>query len=146
VSSRIENSVGQFWKRLRSTKGCNARRKREKLVEMLIQYLNVLTSVHFYLKAQKPVVCQGFIGFNDQTQARRARWDISGRMISLTQRIPEKTQETGIHVPGGVRTRNSNKGVAADLCRRPHGHWTRPVSVHSYKCGLTLRSVCRVPQ
>jgi hypothetical protein len=45
---------------------------------MLIQYLNNgLTSVHFYLKAQKPVVCQGFIGLNDQTQARRARWDTS---------------------------------------------------------------------
>jgi len=28
VSSRNEDSGGQFWKRLRSTKNCNARRRR----------------------------------------------------------------------------------------------------------------------
>jgi hypothetical protein len=36
VSNRTGNIGGQFWKRLRSTKGCNARRTRERLVEILI--------------------------------------------------------------------------------------------------------------
>ena len=30
ISSSIESSVGQFWKRLRLTKDCNARRKKKK--------------------------------------------------------------------------------------------------------------------
>jgi len=34
-------------------------------------------------------------------------------------------KETDIHVPGGIRTRNSSKRVAADPRPRPRGYWDR---------------------
>jgi hypothetical protein len=42
--------------------------------------------------------------------------------------VPDNTQlskETDIHSPGGIRTRNSSKRVAADACLRPRGPWNR---------------------
>ena len=51
-------------------------------------------------------------------------WDSSGRVISSTQRsLPDSTlrrQETYIHAPGWVRTRNPSKRAAADSRHRPH--------------------------
>jgi hypothetical protein len=51
----------------------------------------------------------------------------SGWVISPTQRpLPDNTQhpqETDIHSPGGIRTRNLSKRAAADLRLRPSGHW-----------------------
>jgi hypothetical protein len=50
----------------------------------------------------------------------------SGRVISPTQiPVPDNTQhsqQTDIHVPGGIRTRNPSKRAAADLRLRPRGH------------------------
>jgi hypothetical protein len=43
-------------------------------------------------------------------------------------RLPDKTQhsqETPIHAPGGIRTRNPSKPAAAEPCLRPRGHWDR---------------------
>jgi hypothetical protein len=42
--------------------------------------------------------------------------------------LPDNTQHsqgTDIHVPGGIRTRNSSQCAAADPRLRPHGHWNR---------------------
>ena len=50
-------------------------------------------------------------------------------MISPSQRPqPDNTQhsqETDIHDPGGIRTRNPSKRVAVDGRLRPRGHWDR---------------------
>ena len=35
------------------------------------------------------------------------------------------TLTTGIHVPGGIRTRNPSKRTAANPRLRPRGHWDR---------------------
>jgi len=35
------------------------------------------------------------------------------------------SQQTDIHAPGGIRTHNPNKQVAAGLCLRLRGHWNR---------------------
>jgi hypothetical protein len=35
------------------------------------------------------------------------------------------TQETDIHTPGGIRTRNPSKRAAADPRLRPRGNWDR---------------------
>jgi hypothetical protein len=55
------------------------------------------------------------------------RQDFSGRGIGPSQRsLPVKTQysqETGIHAPGGIQTRNPSKRAAADQPLRPRGHW-----------------------
>jgi hypothetical protein len=35
------------------------------------------------------------------------------------------TQQTNIHAPSGIRTRNPSNQAAADLRLRPRGHWDR---------------------
>jgi hypothetical protein len=55
---------------------------------------------------------------HDHTQTRHTRYDSSGRVISPTQRpLPDNTQhsqQTNIHVPSTIRTRNPSKRAAAD--------------------------------
>jgi len=50
-------------------------------------------------------------------------------MISSSQRLlPDNTQhsqQTDIHVPGGIRTHNLSWRSAADLRLRPRGYWDR---------------------
>ena len=50
-------------------------------------------------------------------------------MISSSQRpLPNNTrhsQQTNIHAPGGIRTHGLSRLAAADLRRRPRGHWDR---------------------
>jgi hypothetical protein len=57
------------------------------------------------------------------------RQDSSGRGISPTQRpVPDNTQrsqETDVHAPGEIRTRNPSKRKAEDSCLKPRGHWDR---------------------
>jgi hypothetical protein len=66
-----------------------------------------------------------------QAMTHHSRQDSSGRMISSSQRhLPDNTQppkKTDIHGPGGMRTRNLSKRVAADPRLRPRGHWNRPI-------------------
>ena len=61
------------------------------------------------------------------------RQNSSGRVIGPSQRpLPDKTQylrylRTGIHAPGGIRTRSPSKRAAAAADRRltPRGNWDR---------------------
>ena len=46
----------------------------------------------------------------------------SAKLLSLL-----KTQNTNIHYPGRIRTRNPSKLVAADPRVRPLGHWDRRI-------------------
>jgi len=61
----------------------------------------------------------------------RLEWDFSGRVIVPSQRtLPDNTQhsqETDIHAPGKIRTRNSSKWATANPRVRPHGHCDRLV-------------------
>jgi len=36
---------------------------------------------------------------------------------------PQHSQETNIHVTGGIRTHNPSKQTAVDLHLRPRDHW-----------------------
>ena len=53
----------------------------------------------------------------------------SGRAISPKQRLlldnTQHSQQTDIYAPGGIRTHNPSKRVAADPRLRPHGHRNR---------------------
>jgi len=64
-----------------------------------------------------------------QTRTHHSRQDSSGRVISSSQRpLPDNTQhsqQTNIHVPGGIRTDNLSRRAAADLRLRSRGHWDR---------------------
>ena len=63
------------------------------------------------------------------TQEHHTREDSSARVIGPSQRPltenKQHSQETNIHAPGGIRTRNSNKRASADPRLRPRGHWDR---------------------
>jgi hypothetical protein len=39
--------------------------------------------------------------------------------------LPDNTQQTNIHAPGGIRTHDHSRRAAADLCLRPRGRWVR---------------------
>jgi hypothetical protein len=70
-------------------------------------------------------------GLRDHTYwTHHTRYDSSGRGIGPAQRpVPDNTQhsqETDVHVPGGVRTYNTSKRPAAERRLRPHGYWDRP--------------------
>jgi hypothetical protein len=43
------------------------------------------------------------------------------------------SQQTNIHAPGGIRTHDPSKHLAADLQLRPRGHWDRP-HFHLWRC------------
>ena len=65
-----------------------------------------------------------------------SRQDSSGRVISSSQRsLPDNTrhsQQTNIHAPGGIRTRNPSKRAAAERRLRPCGHWDRRKIYRTY--------------
>ena len=64
---------------------------------------------------------------HDRTQTHHSRQDSSGRVISPTQRpLPDSaqhSQETHIHVKGGIRTQNPSMRAVADPRLRQRGHW-----------------------
>jgi len=81
---------------------------------------------------QQPLVGQGLliiVASRSHSDAPHTRHDSSGRVISPTQRpLPDNTQhsqETDIHVSGGIRTRNPSKLAAADQRLRLRCHWER---------------------
>jgi hypothetical protein len=50
-----------------------------------------------------------------------------GRVISSSQRpLPDNTQQTNIHAPGGIWNHDRSRRAAVDLRLRPRGHWDRP--------------------
>ena len=83
---------------------------------------------------------------HDHTQTHHTRQDSSGRVTSPTQRpVPNNTQhsqQTDIHVPGGIQTRNPGKRAAANPRLRPCGHWDQRMCVCVCVCVCT-HTQCR---
>ena len=86
------------------------------------------------------------------TTTHHNRQDSAGRVIRSSQRpLPDNTQhsqQTDIHVPGGIRTHDLSRRAAVDLSLRPRGHWDRHatlitddkfISVHLNISKLPLR-------
>ena len=68
-------------------------------------------------------------GFLDHIQRRITvgrtpldEWSARRRDLYLTT---QHSQQTDIHAPGGIRTRNFSRRAAADLRLRRRGHWDR---------------------
>jgi len=63
------------------------------------------------------------------TAMHHSRWDSPGQVISSSQKpLPDNTQhsqQTDIHVPGGIRTHDLSRLEAVDLRPRPRGYWDR---------------------
>jgi len=79
-----------------------------------------------WLDSPQWVTASSLSTLHDHPQTHHSRQDFSGRVISLTQRpLPDNTQhsqETDIHAPGGIPTRNPKKRAAAYPLCRPRGH------------------------
>jgi hypothetical protein len=88
----------------------------------------MLTTYLFFFLVQQPpwTRASSFTRFV-HTTTHHSRYDFSGRVISSSQRpLPDNTQhsqQTDIHVPGGIRTHNPSKRAAADPRLRPRGYW-----------------------
>ena len=82
--------------------------------------------------AQPPLVGQGVLIIEDSGSHSETPHPVGLLCTSdhPSQRpLPDNTQqsqETGIHDPGRIRTRNPSKKAAADPRLRPRGHWDRP--------------------
>ena len=79
------------------------------------------------------VMASSFLRFLDHTQGRTTvgrtpldEWSARRRNLYLTT---HNTQQTNIHAPGGIRTRDLSKRVAADLRLRPRGYWYRQMFI-----------------
>ena len=116
---------------------------RQYLAEVIPQY--DCKAIHYYCKvryssppflmAQEPLMMQGHLiiealrSHSDTPQSVGLLW----RVIRPSQRpLPDNTQqsqETDIHSPDWIRTRNPSKRAAANSRLRPHGHWHRQVPV-----------------
>ena len=59
---------------------------------------------------------------NDTPQSVGLLWTSD----SSSQRpLPDNTQQTNVHAPGGIQTHNLSRRAAADLLLRTRGHWDR---------------------
>jgi hypothetical protein len=69
---------------------------------------------------------QGFLITHIQTHGRTPLdgWSARRRGLYL-HRTTHITQQTNIHSPSGIRTRDPSNQAAADLRLRPRGHWNR---------------------
>jgi GH43 family beta-xylosidase len=84
-----------------------------------------------FFVVQQPLLAQGILFIS----ASRSHTDTPHSVgVLWTSDKPEAenhtdkqqhSQETDIHVPGGIQTRNPSKRAAADPRLRPHGHWDR---------------------
>ena len=66
---------------------------------------------------------------DNTTTTHHSRYGSSRRVISSSQRplpdITQHSQQTDIHVPGGIRIHTPSRRAVADLRLRPRDHWDR---------------------
>ena len=95
-------------------------------------FLNLLLPLPM---TQQPLVSKGLL----ITDASRSHSDIPHSVGHLWPRdLPmaeistsQQSQQTNVHVSGGIRTRNPSNRLAADQRHRTHGHWERHFLNHS---------------
>jgi len=74
------------------------------------------------------------ITHNDATQSLELLWTSDQLPAETsTSKHTQNSQQTNIHVSGGIETHNLSKQAAADLRLRPRSHWDRLCYVESTK-------------
>jgi hypothetical protein len=75
-----------------------------------------------------------FLKFLDHIQRREKfvknpldKWSARRRERTLPDNT-QHSQQTNIHDPGRIRTRNISRRAAVNPCQRPRGHWEGPVT------------------
>jgi hypothetical protein len=89
--------------------------------------------LHFFSMAWQPYPGQGLLIIEVQQSHSVRHTTLSGTPLevieSLLKPLPAYTQhsqETDIHAPGGIQTRNPSKWAATDPRLRQCGHWDQP--------------------
>ena len=77
------------------------------------------------------------ITHNDAPQSVWLLW-MSDQSIAETSTWQHTTLTTIIHAPGGIRTHNQRRRVAADLRLWPYGHWDGHLEPYYPKCRLNI--------
>jgi hypothetical protein len=74
----------------------------------------------------------------------------SARRKDLYLTYTQHSQQTNIHAPGGIRTRNPSRRATADPRLRPLGHWDRWLWYHSVfksvQCYALFNCLCFFPE
>jgi hypothetical protein len=103
----------------------------DKLVKDTFLIFNAITIIILLaFTTHLQVLASSVLRFRDHTQGHTTvgrtpldEWSARRRDLYLTN--TQHSQQTNIHVPGGIRTRNPSKRAAADPRLRPLGHWDR---------------------
>jgi hypothetical protein len=94
------------------------------LRELLLLLLSSSSSSSLALQASAGyglLVSLGFlITHNDAPQLVGFHWTSDQQ-----KPLPDNTQQTNIHAPGGIQTHDRSRRAAVDLCLRLRGHWDR---------------------
>jgi hypothetical protein len=90
-----------------------------------------LQEIFFFSWRSSPYLTRGFSlsRLHDHTQTPQPvglLWTSDQPDAETSIRQHKHSQETDIHAPGGIRTRNTSKRSAADRHLRPRGQWYRP--------------------
>jgi len=87
----------------------------------------VTVTIHLFSLAREPLVAQGLLivevawSHSDTPQSVELLWTREHLVADNKQH----SQQTNIHTPGGIQTRNPRKQAATDISLRPRGHWNR---------------------
>jgi len=73
---------------------------------------------------------------SDQPDAETSTWQCTNTQHS---------QETDIHVTGGIQTHNPSKCAASDLQLRPCDHWDQPFNLQGFKKIFPVK-ITRLPK
>ena len=81
-----------------------------------------------FCMAQQPLVGQGILIVEafTITLSHTTLWTSDQPDAETSTWQPQRSQETDIYAPDGIRTHNPSKWVAADPRFRQRGHWDRP--------------------
>ena len=84
------------------------------------------------LQQPPPPVSQGLLIVEDSRSHSDTQHPVgflwtSDQPLAETSDNTQHSQQTDVHAPGWIRTRNPIKRAAADLRLRPRGHWDRLV-------------------
>jgi hypothetical protein len=87
----------------------------------------------FWLNSPKWARASSFTRFLDHTQRRTT---VGRTPLDEWPDNTQHSQQTGTHVPDGIRTHNLSRRATADLRLRPCGHCDRPIAFYFHKSYL----------
>jgi hypothetical protein len=100
------------------------------LIKVAVHYADSSSFTGFYFTTHLRVLASSVLRFRDHTQWHNTvgrtpldEWSARRRELYLTN--TQHPQQTNMHVPGGIRTRNPSRRAAANPRLRPLCHWDR---------------------